>query len=107
MKVLLITLFVTTVGLTICQAQTQPDTGRIRTYPQPVTIHLDDKHTFSHKPLIIVKGKEVTDVNQINPDSIKSLDVIGPTDPRRKTYGRKGRYGIVLIELKSDSSSRR
>ena len=105
MKALTVTLFLVITELTICQAQTKLDTNRIHDSSQQSIIHLHDERALStNKPLIIAQGKEVTDINKFNPNSIKSMDVIGPTDPRRKAYGPKGQYGVIVLELKSDST---
>lgn len=103
MRTLFVAFFLTTIFLTSCQAQTSLDSNRIRNSSKPITIHLHDERPSTHKPLIILQGKKVVDVNKIDPNSIKSVDVINPNDPRRKPYGRKGRYGVIVLELKSDS----
>jgi hypothetical protein len=49
-------------------------------------------------PLIILDGKEFTgSMNDISPDNIKSVDVYKPESDVAKSYGDKGRNGVVKI----------
>jgi hypothetical protein len=98
MKSLLITLLV---GISICQAQTIPDTTHIPKTSLPYFLYINDNRSLSsNKPLVLVKGKELTEPYRLNPDSIRSIEVIGPGDPRRQAYGLKGQHGVILVELK-------
>ncbi len=54
------------------------------------------------QPLYIVDGKEtrnVTDVNKINPNDIKSISVL-KGESAIEQYGEKGKNGVVIITLK-------
>ena len=50
-------------------------------------------------PLYIVNGKEVPDLELINPNSIQSINVIKDLTATEK-YGAKGLNGVIVVELK-------
>ncbi|GGH10506.1 TonB-dependent receptor plug domain-containing protein [Pedobacter zeae] len=56
------------------------------------------------KPLYIVDGKELTDLN-LNEESIRSITVLKGPDPQ-KIYGEKGKNGVIVITTKKASSGK-
>lgn len=91
------------ISISICQAQTIMDTNRVPKPSLPYFLHINDNRPLSpNKPLVLVKGKELVEPHNLNPNSIKSMEVIGPSDPRRKAYGSRGQHGVILVELKPD-----
>jgi len=60
-------------------------------------VNFDDK-----SPLIMIDGvKSTKDVNDIDPDQIKSIDVLKDASALA-TYGAEGKDGVILITTKSD-----
>ena len=61
------------------------------------------KSTFSlngaNKPLIIVDGKEITDISTLKPDDIQSIDVLKDKSATA-LYGPKGANGVIIITIK-------
>lgn len=53
------------------------------------------------KPIYIVDGKEVADVNGINPEDIVQIDVL-KDQSGYNLYGEKGRNGVVIITTKNN-----
>ena len=53
------------------------------------------------KPLFVVDGKEVSQVEDIHPDTIKSISVL-KGESAVKTYGEKGKNGVIVITLKKE-----
>lgn len=51
------------------------------------------------KALIIVDGKELSNIDQLNPDTIESMNVL-KGDKAREKYGEKGANGVIEITLK-------
>ncbi len=51
------------------------------------------------RPLIVVDGKEVADMNGLKPENFKSIKVL-KGDEAVKLYGEKGRNGVFLIATK-------
>ena len=61
----------------------------------------DVKIPESKRPIYIVNGKLFeTDANDIDPDYIKSVNIIKDPDIAKKEYGEKGKNGVVEITLK-------
>ncbi|WP_343522948.1 TonB-dependent receptor plug domain-containing protein [Pedobacter sp.] len=56
------------------------------------------------KPLYIVDGKELTDLN-LNEESIRSITVLKGPDSQ-KIYGEKGKNGVIVITTKKASSGK-
>jgi len=56
------------------------------------------------KPLYIVDGKEVTDLN-INQESIKSIKVLKDTGSQ-KIYGDKGKNGVIIVTTQKATSGK-
>ncbi|MBQ8021941.1 MAG: TonB-dependent receptor plug domain-containing protein [Bacteroidales bacterium] len=52
----------------------------------------------STDPLIIVDGVEVMDISSINPQDVKSIDVL--KDASAAIYGSRGANGVILIRTK-------
>ena len=52
----------------------------------------------SSDPLFIVDGHEVQDISTINPNDIKSIDIL--KDSSTAIYGMRGANGVILIKLK-------
>jgi TonB-dependent SusC/RagA subfamily outer membrane receptor len=48
-------------------------------------------------PLIIIDGAEGGDVNSIDPESIKSIDIL-KDEEATAAYGERGQNGVILIE---------
>lgn len=53
----------------------------------------------STDPLIIVNGCTVEDVSWINPNDVKSIDILKDADAL-SLYGSRGANGVILITLK-------
>ena len=52
----------------------------------------------SNDPLILVDGSEITDLSTINPNDVKSVDVL--KDASASIYGVRGANGVILITTK-------
>ncbi len=52
----------------------------------------------SSDPLILVDGQEMQDISSINPNEIKSIDIL--KDSSTAIYGVRGANGVILIRLK-------
>lgn len=50
------------------------------------------------EPLILVNGVEMADISCINPNDVKSIEVV--KDGTASMYGAKAAYGVVIIKLK-------
>lgn len=53
---------------------------------------------LSTDPLILVDGVEITDLSTINPNDVKSVDVL--KDASSSIYGVRGANGVILITTK-------
>ena len=52
----------------------------------------------SSDPLILVDGQEWQDISSLNPNDIKSIDVL--KDSSTAIYGIRGANGVILITTK-------
>lgn len=52
-----------------------------------------------NRPLIILDGKEITDVDTLNPNNIQSIDVLKDKSATA-IYGSKGANGVIIITSK-------
>ena len=52
----------------------------------------------SSDPLILVDGQEMQDISSINPNELKSIDIL--KDSSTAIYGVRGANGVILIRLK-------
>ena len=52
----------------------------------------------SNDPLILVDGAEISDLSTINPNDVKSVDVL--KDASSSIYGVRGANGVILITTK-------
>ena len=52
----------------------------------------------STDPLILVDGMEVTDLSNVNPNDVRSVDVL--KDASSSIYGVRGANGVILITTK-------
>ena len=52
----------------------------------------------SNDPMILVDGSEITDLSTINPNDVKSVDVL--KDASSSIYGVRGANGVILITTK-------
>ncbi|MCF6356730.1 MAG: TonB family protein, partial [Draconibacterium sp.] len=64
------------------------------------TVYLNSK-TDKTTPLYIVDGKEIENIDRINPDDIKSIDVL-KNKSSTNIYGEKGKNGVILITTKKN-----
>jgi len=55
--------------------------------------------TGNSSPLFVVDGVAVTSVSQINPSSVKSIEVL--KGPAASVYGLQGANGVILIRTKT------
>ena len=60
-----------------------------------------EKHFDAGDKLIIVDGKEIKDINSINPDNIESISVL-KNKSSTAIYGEKGKNGVILITTKKE-----
>ncbi|QPH37649.1 TonB-dependent receptor plug domain-containing protein [Pedobacter endophyticus] len=51
------------------------------------------------KPLYVIDGKEVTEIEGLNPDSIQSVDVLKGANATSQ-YSEKARNGVIIITTK-------
>ena len=59
------------------------------------------------KPLVVVDGRFIgyKDLNDLNPDKIKSINVIqGDMAITDTSYGEKGKNGVIIVETKGSGS---
>lgn len=59
----------------------------------------DSIKTSIEKPLIILDGKEIISIDNINPDNIKKIDVL-KNKSATELYGEKGKNGVIVITSK-------
>ncbi|GHV57816.1 SusC/RagA family TonB-linked outer membrane protein [Bacteroidia bacterium] len=92
-----------TPGLTVTTSS-----GRIGTTPE-IRIRgaygtlLNDDNGAS-KPLILVDGVEIADLNMVNPDDIENISVLKDA-ASSSIYGSRAAFGVVLITTKSGKNS--
>lgn len=55
------------------------------------------------KPLILVDGQKIKNINDINPNDIESVDVL-KGESATKQYGQKGSEGVIVITTKKKSN---
>ena len=69
---------------------------------QVIVIHTD-KDSIKGEPLIFIDGKKISkaEMNDINPNTIKSINVWKDSMAVVK-YGSEGKNGVILITMKSD-----
>lgn len=72
--------------------------------PLVAVTKINDDTVMAKSPLYFINDVEITDdnryANTVNPDDIKSIDVIKGADAVRQ-YGDKGKNGVVMITTKS------
>ncbi len=61
---------------------------------------LKPKVAIGEEPLYIVDGKEVKNLEGINPEDVESVDVL-KNAKSIQLYGEKGKNGVVLVKLKN------
>jgi TonB-dependent SusC/RagA subfamily outer membrane receptor len=52
----------------------------------------------SNEPLILVDGVEFTNISDLNPNDVESVDVL--KDGTASIYGVRGNNGVILIKMK-------
>lgn len=57
------------------------------------------------KPLMVVDGEERSSLDDVDPESIQSIDVL-KGEKSGAAYGEKGKNGVILITTKKNQSSR-
>jgi len=62
-------------------------------------IKIEGPFPSGKQPLYIVDGKEVSDIQNLDPKSIESISVL-KDKTATEIYGEKGKNGVVIIELK-------
>jgi hypothetical protein len=62
-------------------------------------IRLKGTKSLAGQPLYIVDGKEVDEINSINPNEIASISVL-KNESATKKYGDKGKNGVIIVKLK-------
>ncbi len=62
-------------------------------------IRLKSTKSLIDQPLYIVDGKEVDEINSINPNAIASISIL-KNELAIKLYGEKGNNGVVLVTMK-------
>ena len=65
---------------------------------QSIRIRGNNSLLGSNEPLILVDGVEFTDVSDLNPNEVESVDVI--KDGTASIYGVRGNNGVILIKMK-------
>lgn len=53
----------------------------------------------NEKPLVLVDGKVIADMNSISPDQIASIDVL-KGENATKLYGSEGKNGVIVVKTK-------
>ena len=71
-------------------------------FPVDSSINPNQKKPFSlpYKPLYIVDGEEVSNIDHINPSEIESISVL--KNESAKVFGEKGKNGVVMITMKKE-----
>lgn len=83
--------------ISLCLGSCQKE-GVISSTSKPLVIRLDGPVPRFKPPLYIVDNVKVTDIKQINPDSIVSINVVNmPQVDLIRTYGAKTKNGVVLV----------
>lgn len=61
------------------------------------------KDIESTQPKIFIDGKRINEnkLKRLKPSNIKSVEILSGTDAK-KTYGKLGEYGVILIESKKE-----
>ncbi len=55
-------------------------------------------------PLVIVDGKRVDDINDVDPNTIKSVQVL-KAEAAIAQYGEEGKNGVIIVKTKGDETS--
>ena len=54
---------------------------------------------YGREPLFLLDGKEIPDINNVNPNDIESIEIL-KDESATKLYGEKAKNGVVLITTK-------
>jgi TonB-linked SusC/RagA family outer membrane protein len=92
-------------GLTVTTSSGRlGSTPEIRIRGNQATL-LDDANGAS-KPLIIVDGVEIAELNMVNPDDIENISILKDA-ASSSIYGSRAAFGVLLITTKSGKSGSR
>ena len=86
-------------GVDVRMAEGDPDA------PVEIKVRGTGSITQDSSPLFIVDGFPVTDISNISPSEIKSIDVLKDAFSTA-IYGSRGAYGVVLITTKDGASGK-
>ena len=86
-------------GVGIRASEGDPDS------PVEIRVRGTGSITQSSEPLYIVDGFPVSDINDLSPNDIKSIDVLKDAFSTA-IYGSRGAYGVVLITTKEGASGK-
>ena len=74
-----------------------------------VTVNVSEPNislgSLDGEPLMLVDGREVASLDDIDPERIASIDVYKKGSETAGTYGAKGRNGVVVVTLKKSAPS--
>ena len=74
-----------------------------------VTVNVSEPNislgSLDGEPLMLVDGREVASLDDIDPKRIASIDVYKKDSETAGTYGAKGRNGVVVVTLKKSAPS--
>ena len=74
-----------------------------------VTVNVSEPNislgSLDGEPLMLVNGREVASLDDIDPERIASIDVYKKDSEMAGTYGAKGRNGVVVVTLKKSAPS--
>jgi hypothetical protein len=106
-KIITIGFCMTFVLLFLSEIQAQNTTNKRakKLKERTATIIIEETETANNKqkksPIYILDGKEVASekINEINPNDIESVSILKNLEAM-KTYGDKGKNGVILIKMK-------
>lgn len=82
----------------IVKSESEPTRKELRIYTrEPVPVQM--KVNATAKPLYLVNGEEVENLDAIKPDQIESINVLKDAKSTEQ-YGEKAKHGVILVTLK-------
>jgi TonB-dependent SusC/RagA subfamily outer membrane receptor len=69
-----------------------------------IRVRATGSSTGEGNPLILVEGKEIKKIEDINPDSIESMTVL-KGETATAMYGEKAKDGVIIIDLKKTGTN--
>jgi hypothetical protein len=99
---------------TVCFGQVERSTNSIKivSLDQPVrdtsakiSFHCGATITKARHPLVVIDGKRVAynSIRSLDPNTIERIHILKDKEATKK-YGKKAKYGVIIIELKKSAA---